>query len=68
MPTQIIRGNRSPAPIRRIAELLATHLPLSRLATVVGAGHILPATHPAPVHALITKHIRANLGRHRRAA
>lgn len=48
-PTRVLRGTESPAPVRRIAELLARAMPNARLETVAGGGHMLPLTHPAVV-------------------
>ncbi len=46
MPVLLIRGDRSPAIIERIAEEIAARLPDVGVATVPGAGHMVPITHP----------------------
>jgi pimeloyl-ACP methyl ester carboxylesterase len=43
----------SPAPSRRLAELIAAALPDAALRTVAGAGHMAPLTHAAAVGAEI---------------
>jgi len=67
-PTLILRGDLSPPPVRRIAELLAAQLPTARLETIDGAGHMLPLTHPAPVMRLAQRHLQSHPSRHRYAA
>ena len=49
----IIAGERSPAVIHSIAEALASRLPDVGRATVPGAGHVLPLTHPGETAGLI---------------
>jgi len=56
-PTLIVRGERSPAPARRIAELLACAIPGGVLAEIPGAGHMAPLTHPEWVDPLVASHI-----------
>ncbi len=56
-PLLLVRGERSPAPARRICELLADALPDVRLRLLPGAGHMAPLTHPDAVNALITEHL-----------
>jgi pimeloyl-ACP methyl ester carboxylesterase len=53
MPVLLIRGDRSPPIIERIAENIAARLPDVGVATVPGAAHMLPLTHPAEVAGLI---------------
>jgi len=53
VPTHILRGERSPGPVRRIAEILAGEIPSTVLATVAEAGHMLPLTHPDSVSAAV---------------
>jgi pimeloyl-ACP methyl ester carboxylesterase len=57
VPTTIIRGNLSPAPIRRIARVLADQIAGSRLVELGGAGHHAPLTHPAAIAREIRQHI-----------
>jgi pimeloyl-ACP methyl ester carboxylesterase len=49
----IVRGDRSPAIIEGIAEAIAVRLPDVGVATVPGAGHMVPITHPAETAGLI---------------
>jgi pimeloyl-ACP methyl ester carboxylesterase len=57
VPTTIIRGSSSPAPIRHIARVLAGQIAPARLVELRGAGHHAPLTHPAAVAREIRKHI-----------
>ncbi len=53
MPVLLIRGDRSPAIVGAIAEAVAARLPDVGVATVPGAAHMLPVTHPKEVAGLI---------------
>lgn len=53
MPVLLIRGDRSPAIIARIAEEIVARLPDVGVATVPGAGHMVPITHPSETAGLI---------------
>jgi len=68
LPTLIMRGEHSPAPTQRIAELLTATLPFARLETIDGAGHMGPITHATPFNELIGRHLQTHMGRYRRAA
>jgi pimeloyl-ACP methyl ester carboxylesterase len=69
VPTLVLRGGESPAPTRRIAELIAGVLPKARLRTIAGAGHMLPLTHREAVNAAIAEHLfRTNADRQSPAA
>jgi len=69
VPTLLLRGSDSPAPARRVAELLAERLPQARLKTIEGAGHMLPLTHKDAVNAAIAEHLfRGTAGRGHPAA
>lgn len=57
VPTLVICGERSPAPVRRIAALLDVALPSSTLTAIAGAGHMLPLTHPEPVNRAVAAHL-----------
>lgn len=50
MPVQLVTGERSPLPARRVVERLAEALPHARVATVPGVGHLGPLTDPAAVN------------------
>lgn len=52
-PTLLIEGAESPFSVRAINTALAARLPDTRRATVEGAGHMAPITHPQAVAALI---------------
>ncbi|MFD1882752.1 alpha/beta fold hydrolase [Paracoccus pacificus] len=52
-PVMLIAGAESPAVIHDIADALAARLPDVGRATVPGAAHMLPATHPVQVAGLI---------------
>lgn len=53
LPVLIIHGGRSPAVIEAIAEAIAARLPDVGVATVPGAAHMVPITHPAETAGLI---------------
>ncbi|MBC7139063.1 MAG: alpha/beta fold hydrolase [Defluviimonas sp.] len=53
MPVLLLRGDRSPASMWAVLDVLAERIPGARLEVVAGAGHMLPLTHPAEVAALI---------------
>jgi pimeloyl-ACP methyl ester carboxylesterase len=59
IPTLVLRGETSPRPTRRIAEMLAWAL-RARLKTVPDAGHMMPVTHSDEVNALVVDHIVRN--------
>lgn len=67
-PIRIMRGELSPEPTRRIAELLSDRIPAASLTTIPGAGHMLPLTHPEPVTAAVFNQIGAAHAGERRAA
>ncbi|MEZ4466110.1 MAG: alpha/beta hydrolase [bacterium] len=46
MPTLLLRGARTTATATRIIDLIAAELPDATVATVAGAGHLFPLTHP----------------------
>lgn len=52
-PVMIVTGADSPPVMAAIAGALAARLPDVGRATVPGAGHMLPLTHPAPVAGLV---------------
>lgn len=61
-PVQILRGEKSPEPTRRVAELLHERIPTSRLLNVEGAGHMMPYTHSDKVQAAIAQHLEMASG------
>jgi pimeloyl-ACP methyl ester carboxylesterase len=58
-PVLVMQGDASPLPARRICARLVRALSGARLATVQGAGHMLPMTHPDRVNALLASHLDA---------
>lgn len=53
----LIAGADSPAVVGEIFDTLAARLPDARRATVPGAGHMAPVTHPAEVSALVADNL-----------
>jgi hypothetical protein len=43
---RVLRGDRSPEPVRAVAARLVRLLPRAELVELRAAGHMLPATHP----------------------
>src|SRR5690606_5951488 len=60
VPTLALMGMESPAVGRRVTELVADALPNAQLHMVLGAGHMLPKTHPEIVDPLIAGHLMAS--------
>lgn len=58
-PTLVMMGSATQPSAQRIAAKLFDVLPLAALATIHGAGHMLPFTHAGPVNDRILAHIRA---------
>ena len=56
-PSLLIAGADSPAVVGEIFDTLAARLPDARRATVAGAGHMAPVTHPAEVSALVADNL-----------
>lgn len=57
--TTIITGGVTTAPERGVCNVLAEYLPNAVLHTVPGAGHAMPASHPAEVAAALSLHINS---------
>ena len=57
VPTLVLSGTESPAPVRQVASLLAATLPDVWAQTVTGAGHMLPLSHRDLVNKTIAAHI-----------
>jgi pimeloyl-ACP methyl ester carboxylesterase len=49
MPLCLMRGDASPAPVRRIVDLLAGLVPGAEVVDVAGIGHMAPVTQPGAV-------------------
>jgi len=62
VPVLLVQGERSPAPSRRIVELLAAAVPHAQVVRIAGAGHMSPLTHAQPVNEAIAAHLRALAG------
>ena len=58
VPTLVLCGTNSPKPARQITRMLAEAIPDARHRTIANAGHMLPVTHPAKVHAAIGDHMK----------
>ncbi|MCK4867091.1 MAG: alpha/beta hydrolase, partial [Alphaproteobacteria bacterium] len=56
-PVLILQGSHSPAPSRRLCEMLNATLPNCQLRTIEGASHMSPLTHAAEVNAHIRDHL-----------
>jgi pimeloyl-ACP methyl ester carboxylesterase len=52
-PVLLVRGSASPGPTHRLVERLAALLPAAAVATVDGANHLLPLSHPQAVADLV---------------
>jgi pimeloyl-ACP methyl ester carboxylesterase len=59
VPTLLICGTESPAPVRCVAEMLVRLLPNAGMLRVQDAGHMLPLTHPEVVNLAIAQHLDA---------
>jgi len=57
VPTLLVAGCRSPAPARRIVDLIETALPRATLKVLPDAGHMLPLTHGDAVSTLLMNHL-----------
>lgn len=57
VPTLLLHGSRTRPIARRIIERLMWTLPNATLREIVGAGHMLPLTHPTPVAHAIGDHV-----------
>lgn len=56
-PVLLIGGDRSPAPVRRILDLLQSVLPVVSRVDIAGAGHMIPLSHAEPLAASISSFI-----------
>ena len=57
VPTLLIKGSKTRAPTRAVVDLLGEALPNAKVATLKGAGHMSPFTHPAELNRLILDHL-----------
>jgi pimeloyl-ACP methyl ester carboxylesterase len=58
-PTLLVKGSKTRAPARAVVDLLGEALPNAKVATLKGAGHMSPFTHPAELNRLILGHLAA---------
>lgn len=58
-PTLCLTGMSSPAVTRRISRLVADAIPGAQFHVVLGAGHMLPVTHPRIVDPIVAGHLIA---------
>lgn len=56
-PTLMICGEKTTAPERRVAEIMAAEIPGCTYEVIADAEHMSPLTHPAEVAALIARHL-----------
>lgn len=56
VPTLLIGGQYSPAPVRHMNAMLAQALRATRAASIVGAGHMTPISHAPVLASLIVDH------------
>jgi pimeloyl-ACP methyl ester carboxylesterase len=64
--TLLVRGERSPAPMRRLVDALHALMLGSARAIVPGAAHLIPLTHPAALFAVLMQHLHAAFERRMR--
>jgi lipase len=57
VPTTVVRGEATTAPDRRVTELLREAVPACRCATIPGAGHMSPLTHPEELARIVLDHL-----------
>jgi pimeloyl-ACP methyl ester carboxylesterase len=57
-PTLFLKGSKSPAPSRRLCDLLAAEMPNTRTVEISGAGHLLPFSHAEQVEDAIVAHLQ----------
>lgn len=55
--TLLLRGDRSPEPMRILVDRLASQIPASQCEVISGAGHLLPSTHSEAVIGRIMDHL-----------
>ena len=57
VPTTVVCGAETTAPDRRVTELLHGAIPGCRYATIPGAGHMSPLTHPEELGRVVLDHL-----------
>ena len=68
LPTVIVRGSLSPAPSRRIVEMLAGALRGARVEVIFRADHMSPLSHADTVNCIVAAHIAGLRRLEKRAA
>ena len=58
-PTLLVSADQSPAPARRVIDILHGAIAQSRLITIADAGHMVPVTHPNLINPLIAEALAA---------
>jgi pimeloyl-ACP methyl ester carboxylesterase len=58
-PTLLIKGGKTRAPARAVVDLLGKTLPNAKVATLKGAGHMSPFSHPTELNQLVLDHLAA---------
>jgi pimeloyl-ACP methyl ester carboxylesterase len=58
VPVQLVTGELSPLPARRVIERLAEAIPHARVAIIPHAGHLAPVSDAAAVNAVLLDHLR----------
>lgn len=56
MPVRVVRGQRSPAPAREVAAIVAAHCATGELLELPDADHMTPLTEPARFAAMLLAH------------
>jgi lipase len=64
--TLLVRGERSPEPVRCLVDALHAFMPGSARAIVPGVAHLIPLTHPAALFAVLMQHLHAAFERRMR--
>jgi pimeloyl-ACP methyl ester carboxylesterase len=54
-----IKGGKTRAPTRAVVDLLGETLPNAKVATLEGAGHMSPFTHPSELNQMILDYLAA---------
>lgn len=58
-PALFIKGGKTRAPTRAVVDLLGETLPNAKVATLEGAGHMSPFTHPSELNQMILDYLAA---------
>jgi pimeloyl-ACP methyl ester carboxylesterase len=57
-PVAILKGDKSPPVVLRVADALANLIPQARLITAPNVGHMAPVTHPRVIAPIIMNHLQ----------